>query len=102
MTWPDGREGRVLAAVYLIAWTGLVLAIAWTLYDQITGHDVAPVAAAAFIIGVVALFALSLRLRRAVPEPPRRGGTAPTPFQRTWYRLSLGLELRTAFRALTR
>jgi hypothetical protein len=101
MDWPVGVTGRILAAVYLIAFPATYAGVVWTLVDQWTGNDIALNGAwILFLVGALLIIALSIVLRRRVPERANRLTKGMTGHQRAYHRLALGLELARAWRAL--
>lgn len=93
MDWPGGRRGRALAAVYVLAWAGVVTgALSIGTSERVTTGFVLWVAASALI------WALAVGMRHRVPTQLRP--TLGTGYQRAWYRLMLGIELPRALRAI--
>jgi hypothetical protein len=100
MDWPGGRNGRLLAGTYVVAFAAMVLGIAWTLYNQATGGGGSQVIVGAclFLAGqlLISLLAFALRAR----APLTQGKGRPSGYQVLWHRLSLGRELPAASRVL--
>ena len=100
MDWPAGRNGRVLAGTYVVAFVAMVAGIAWTLYNQATGGTGAQVVVGVclFAVGQLLITLLAFGLRTQAPLSPGKG--RPSGYQVLWHRLSLGRELASACRAL--
>ncbi len=94
--------GRALAAVYLIAFPVTYAGVVWTLIGQWTADEsMGGVAPILFVAGGLTIVALSIVLRRRVPERANRLTKNMTGDARAYHRLALGLELRGAWRTLT-
>jgi hypothetical protein len=100
MDWPAGRNGRVLAGTYVVAFVAMVAGLAWTLYNQASGGTGSQVVVGAcvFVAGqmLIALLAFGLRAR----APLSQGKGRPSGYQVLWQRLTLGRELASAGRVL--
>jgi RsiW-degrading membrane proteinase PrsW (M82 family) len=102
MDWPVGVIGRILAAVYLVAFPATYAGVVWTFIDQWRGDDMTLNGATIlFLAGALLIMALSVVLRHRVPERPNRLTKGMSGDQRAYHRLALGLELARAWRALT-
>jgi hypothetical protein len=103
MNWGGVRNGRLLAGLYLAAFTATATGIVWILILQLTGSDTTVVAAAIlFVAGGLTITALALGLRNQAPESKNRLTKNATGYQRNYNRLALGLELPGAWRVVTR
>src|SRR5262245_32954928 len=100
MNWPDGVLGRAMAAAYLIALPTTYVGAVWLLILQLTGHEdfMSGGALAVFGAGALTVTALSVVLRNRVPERTNRLSKSMANDQRAYYRLTLGLELASAWR----
>jgi hypothetical protein len=104
MDWTGGRNEQILAGVYLASWVSWLIGVVWTLISQLTAGLEFPqpvIAGALFFGGVVGMTALAYLLRNRVPRQAGRFMAKATNYQRAWYRLTLGIELPRAWRALT-
>jgi hypothetical protein len=92
MNWPEGNKGRLLAVVYLIAFVAMAIGLAWTIYNQATGGSGTQltVGIALFVLAQLTITTTAVLLQ----------DKANSTYQQAWHRLSLGLELATAVRAL--
>jgi hypothetical protein len=101
MDWGAVRNGKLLAAVYLIALVMLYAGVLWLLIQQWTGTESMGLAAPIlFFGGGLAIIALAVALRRRIPVRTTGLTKSMTGHQRAYYRLSLGLEVPGAWRAI--
>ncbi|TCO48270.1 hypothetical protein EV646_10487 [Kribbella antiqua] len=93
MDWSAGRNGRVLAGVYLAGFTASLIGLVWTLVNQLTGGGGSQevVGGVLFVGGQLVIYGLV----RGLMQPGGRRDAG-----RLWNRLVLGRELVGAWRAL--
>ncbi|WP_433161418.1 hypothetical protein [Kribbella sp. CA-247076] len=98
MDWTGRRTYAGAYLALLVAnWAGVVL----VLIGQVTGAPATAIAGIVlFAIGQAGINGLAFALRRA-PVPAVRFDPKASNFSRAWHRLTLGLEVPGALRALT-
>jgi hypothetical protein len=104
MDWTGERYERILAGVYLASWVSWLIGVVSTLISQLTSGTEFPqpvIAGVLFVCGVVGMTAVAYPLRNRVPRQAGKFMAKATNYQRAWYRLTLGIELPRAWRALT-
>lgn len=98
MDWPVGRQGQILAALYIVAFVVGVVGLIWALIARAT------IAFVMFVVAQVVLWLLALRMRNragyASAQESRSGAFRLSGYQRAWHRLALGLEVPAALRRL--
>jgi len=103
MNWGVVRNGRLLAGLYLAAFTSACLGILWILVLQWTASaGTIVVATVLFVAGGLTIIGLAVALRSQAPEPKSRLTKNTTGYQRLYHRLALGMELRGAWQAVRR
>ncbi|RZU18872.1 hypothetical protein EV645_1072 [Kribbella rubisoli] len=101
MNWGEVRNGRLLAGLYLAAFTMVVAGVIWILILQWSGSDATIVAATIlFLAGGLTIIALAVGLRARAAPPKNRLTKDTTGYQRLYHRFALGLELPGAWRAV--
>jgi len=101
MDWGGVRNGKLLAGAYLIALVMLYAGVVWLLVEQWTGAEsIGLVAPILFFAGGLTIIALAAALRRRMPVRTTGLTKSMTGYQRAYYRLSLGLEVRAAWRTI--
>ena len=97
MNWGGVRRARAFAVAYLVAFAAMVIGVALVLSAQATGNQPLSIPGAVlFVGGQLVITALSFALREVVPVRP--GGRTRDRRALAWNRLSLGLEMRAAWR----
>jgi hypothetical protein len=101
MNWGEVRNGRLLAGLYLAAYTMLVAGVVWILILQWSGSDATIVAASIlFFAGGLTIVGLAVGLRGRAAAPKTRLTKNTTGYQRLYHRFALGLEVPGAWRAV--
>ncbi|MEU4194587.1 hypothetical protein AB0E69_22000 [Kribbella sp. NPDC026611] len=105
MNWDGIPKPRLVAGVYLLAFVALVAGVVLLLVTQLGGDVGSLVRVAAlvfFIAGVAGISLLAFWLGARLPKPANRFWGKRSGWQWVHHRLSLGLEVRSAWQVLVK
>jgi predicted membrane chloride channel (bestrophin family) len=105
MNWGGIPGPRVVAGVYLLAFVALVVGVVLLLVTQLTGSIDSLLRGAAVVlfgVGVLGISTLAFWLGGRLPRPMSRFWEKRSGWQWVHHRLSLGLEIRSAWRVLVK
>lgn len=96
MDWTGRRpQAGIYLALLVANWAGVVL----VLISQTGAASTAVAGIVLFAVGQAGIYTLAFALRR-LPVPAGRFDAKASNFSRAWHRLTLGLEVPAALRAL--